>query len=484
MDQKLLDYAGELVMELIDGVDAGDFEQEIIPDKYRWEHLLGLFILKDTLDGGEELYKQIYDLAIKSAVNYIKQKYERNEKIHVAFQTYSAAQWPAEQVYRKLETISNFDVRVIISPLVDRDAESSANSYKQTSEWFKNGNYKVSEGLSLSTYAIANWEQLGGYPDVLYQLSSWFLSLPRVQQFVKLPLRTLIAYIPYGMHVADNADSSYSINDVYNKELVNMMWRVYCDSIFNLTRYKKYEMLCGINVRYSGYAKMDYFYQKHFFFDEELKKMWGIPDGIQPSKIKKVIIAPHYTVSNSELLLYSTFHKNVWFWKYMIMKYRDSVSFVFKPHPNLRLKAVQSGLFKSYEEYDEYIKWWDEQPNGKVVQDSSYLEYFASSDAMIMDSGSFIGEYLYVNKPLLFLTRPEQTFMEIGNRILDSYYKAPGDDYWSIEKFIQNVVLAGVDTMDSQREKIFSAEYDYYSINGQTASDYICNDLLNTLGIG
>jgi len=483
MDQKLIDYASGLVMELIDGVDSGDFELEIIPDKYRWEHLLGLFILKDTLDGGDELYKQIYDRAIQSAVNYIKQKKERKEKIQVAFQTYSAAQWPAEEVYRKLDNNPNFDVRVVVSPLMDRDTESSVNSYMQTAEWFTKGNYRVFEGLDISTYEVSDWNSMGGFPDILYQLSSWFLSLPQKQQFVKLPLRTLIAYIPYSIYLADNANGSFAINDVYNKESMNMMWRVYCDSQYNLERYRKYELLRGVNVRYSGYAKMDYFYKGNMFDSKKICELWGIPQGAAPNKIKKIIVAPHFTVTNSDSLSYSTFHKNMWFWQYLILKYENEVSFVFKPHPNLRWKSVQKGLFKTYEEYDSYVEWWDSRPNGKVVQDASYLEYFATSDAMIMDSGSFIGEYLYAKKPLLFLTRPEQTFMEIGKRVLDAYYKVPGEDYYGIEQFIQNVVLAGEDTMASNRESIFSEEYDYYKINGQLASDYICNDLLDTLGI-
>ena len=483
MDQKLMDYASELVMELIDGIDSGDFELEIIPDKYRWEHLLGLFILRDSLDGGEELYKQLYDLAIKSAINYIKQKKEHGEQIQVAFQTYSAAQWPAEQVYRKLEAIPYFDVRVVISPIMNRDNESIINSFKQTSDWFKKGNYNVFEGFNLSTYDIYDWDYLGGYPDVLYQLSSWFLDLPKGQRFTKLPLRTLIAYIPYSMYLANNSDGSYAINCVYNKESINMMWRVYCDSRFNLERYKQYELLQGKNVRYSGYAKMDYFYRHVQFDRSELNELWSVPKGIDVCGIKKIIIAPHYTVTSSDVLSYSTFHMNIWFWKYLILKYEDEVSFVFKPHPNLRWKSVQTGLFKSYEEYDAYIDWWNSRPNGKVVQDSSYLELFKTSDAMIMDSVSFLGEYLYMNKPLLFLTRPEQVMMDIGKRVLDSYYKTPGDDYWGIEQFIQKIVLEGEDTMASEREKVFSEEYDYFSINGQTASDYICNDLLDSLGI-
>ena len=155
---------------------------------------------------------------------------------------------------------------------------------------------------------------------------------------------------------------------------------------------------------------------------------------------------------------------------------------MFKPHPNLRSSAVKYGLFKSYEEYDKYLEKWDDLPNAKVVQDSGYLEYFCTSDAMIMDSVSFLVEYLYLRKPLLFLTRPEQMFLDIGNRVLDSYYKVPGEDYKGIEDFLQKVVISGEDDMKEQREKIFDEEFDYKKENGVLASDYICNDLFELLG--
>ena len=46
-----------------------------------------------------------------------------------------------------------------------------------------------------------------------------------------------------------------------------------------------------------------------------------------------------------------------------------------------------------------------------------YLAYFASSDAMILDSVSFMAEYLYVHKPALFLTREGERF--IFRQVLD-----------------------------------------------------------------
>ncbi|SFT48916.1 CDP-Glycerol:Poly(glycerophosphate) glycerophosphotransferase [Lachnospiraceae bacterium XBD2001] len=477
MNQETHDYCVELVKELIDGADAGDLSQPIIPDKYKWEHLLGLFFIKDELDGGEDLYREVYNLAIQSGENYLRQKAKSGERIKVVFQTYSAAQWPAEGVYRLFEKMPNVDVQIFVSPLADREANSREDTYRQTSNWFHERSYNVVDGMNIDENTYGGWGLLGGYPDVLYQLSSWYACLPRAQWFTQLPLRCLVAYIPYGFDVADTADGNYAKECVFNKDVMNMMWRVYCDSASMRDGYEKYQLLKGANVRFTGYAKMDYFYKDHKPENDYIKSLWKCGAGKDIAQMKKVIIAPHYTVFPEGGLCYSTFQKNLWFWLYLVKKYENRVLFMFKPHPNLRRASVRAGLFKDFEGYDKYIQAWNDCPNAFAVQEGSYLEYFATSDAMIMDSVSFLAEYLYTNKPMLFLTRPEQNFLQNGRALADVYYNVPGEDYVAIEQFIQDVVLEGNDTMAKDRKCLFEEEYDYYKINGQLASDFIVNEV-------
>ena len=484
MNQSTVDHFSKLVNELLEGIDNGDFSQEIIPDKYTWEHLLGLIVLKDSLDGAEDLFAQLYDLAISSAEKYLTLKAAKGEAINIAFQSYSAAQWPAEDVYRRFEKETNVNVKIVVSPLVDRNIESALDSYKNTLNWFANNGYNVQGGLNLDSLEKLGWDKLGGYPDVLYQLSSWFSNLPASQWFTKLPLRCLIAYIPYGIYMANNADGSYAIEAIYNKEINNLMWRVYCDSKYNLEGYKKYQLLAGKNVRYSGYAKMDCFFDNIDYSDEKIREIWKIPESKKTCEMKKIIIAPHYSIYDEGDILFSTFKKNIWFWLYLAEKYQDEVTFIFKPHPNLRMASVENRLFKSYEEYDEYIDRWNRLPNGRVVQEADYLSIFKTSDAMIMDSVSFLAEYLYTGKPLLFLTREEQTLMEIGERVRDSYYKTSGERYSEIERFINDVVIGEVDPMEKRRKDIFAEEYDYLKANGITASEYICKEVLDLIRVG
>lgn len=178
---------------------------------------------------------------------------------------------------------------------------------------------------------------------------------------------------------------------------------------------------------------------------------------------------------------FSTFDKNMYFYIYLAKKYKDSISFVFKPHPNLRNGLVKHGYMKSIDEYEAYLDEFRRLPNARVQEEGSYLELFDTSDAMIDDSISFVGEYLYTGKPMLFLERPEQRFNELGKKIIDAHYKVKGTDYYGIDTFLEDVVLAGNDTRKAIRQRVYEEELDYAGINGIKASDYIYNDIANAL---
>ena len=113
--------------------------------------------------------------------------------------------------------------------------------------------------------------------------------------------------------------------------------------------------------------------------------------------------------------------------------------------------------------------------------EADYLALFDTSDGIINDSISFVGEYMYVDKPMLFLERPEQRFNELGEVLIKAHYKVSGQDYMGIDNFVNEVVVKGNDHMKQEREKIFSEELDYYSDNGIKASEYVYRDIVDNL---
>ncbi len=474
------EYNIQLLNELIDGIDAGDFNVGTgISDKYRYEHLAALFTMAPYLDGGEQLYNQIYDIVMQQAVTGVKNRIKAGEKLKIYFLVISAAEWSAGELYRKFEKNSNIECKVVVCPLVDRDKESMRDSYFQTREFFMNNGYDVLEGYDFDKDEILFFDPKTEGVDVVVHLTSWFMSMPEAYRITSFPLSIVNCYIPYGMYMANSPDNSYVKNYVYNKEFINMQLRVYADSEKNVQGYRKYGMLHGKNVVCSGYIKMDYFYNDKTYTDEEVKKLWKIPDGKGVKDVKKVIIAPHHSIKGYGGIRFATFQQNAHYLYYLAKKYSDGISFVLKPHPSLRVRAVEAKVFESYEEYDAYIDKWNSLPNAKVVQDGDYTNIFRTSDGMIMDSASFLGEYLYLNKPLLFLQRNGQAFNELAEAVMDSYYKAKGTEYADIEDFLKQVVLEENDEMKELRKQIFEKELDYYAKNGCMACDTIYNDIIS-----
>ena len=86
-----------------------------------------------------------------------------------------------------------------------------------------------------------------------------------------------------GWYVADSLSGVYAKTAVYNKEMVNLMWRVYADSEANVAGYARYGLLHAKNARYSGFAKMDFFFEKKEYTEEQIRNIWKIPSeaGVQ-----------------------------------------------------------------------------------------------------------------------------------------------------------------------------------------------------------
>ena len=96
---------------------------------------------------------------------------------------------------------------------------------------------------------------------------------------------------------------------------------------------------------------------------------------------------------------------------------------MFKPHPTLRTKAVLAGIFKDDSEWEDYIKQWEDLENAAYVNDGMYQDLMCKSDAMILDSISFLAEYMYTSHPMLFLKRKEQRFNEFGKLVVEQLYQ-------------------------------------------------------------
>lgn len=478
MDKEIQDDV-QLLQELLDAIDAGEFSKDgEIPAKYTFKYLKAIWNLQAALDGGEKFYRQIYEIAIKCGISCIQQKLKKKKKVNVAFLTISAAEWPAESVYRLLEHNPKVEEYLVICPLMDRSMENMEDAFEKTASFFEKHGYNTRRAYDKKNKKVKSWDEIGK-PDIVIHLSHWYQAFPKEYQIENYPFSILNCYIPYSMSLADNNNGTFMIQSSNNTMFSNMMWHIYTDTMYHYEGYKKYQLLRGENVIFTGFPKMDFFYSKNEKMDLRITNYWKIPEDCDSHKMKKIIIAPHHSFLGYGGILYSTFQWNMYFWIYLAKKYEKQISFVFKPHPNLRARSIEAGIFRNEEDFEQYIKLWENLPNGRVSLEESYLEIFETSDGMIMDSNSFLAEYMYANKPLLFLTREEQTFNELGKSILDVYDQRDGRDYIGIAQFIEDVILKENDDKKKIREDYFKNHLDYCTLNGCLAGQKIYNDIIS-----
>ena len=131
---------------------------------------------------------------------------------------------------------------------------------------------------------------------------------------------------------------------------------------------------------------------------------------------------------------------------------------------------------------DDYYAKWDNQEN-RFICEGDYQTLFFNSDAMILDSISFMCEYAVLDKPALFTVKDEtikSKFNELGTLCFNEVmYKTENNIQADIIHFIDEVVLNKNDILQKQR-KDFVSKY-LLSPNGKSASENIFNFLKGIL---
>jgi len=298
--------------------------------------------------------------------------------------------------------------------------------------------------------------------DVLIFLTPYQNVLPNVFKAHNLTAATLLTYIPYAIKIA--------AWDEFNTPMFHIAWKMFLETEFYrnvLDREWPMGMRRGI---FSGYPKMDVFFER----DADFRFDWKVtrPD------TKKIIWAPHWSIDDG--VEYATFQWNYKF-MYEFAKAHPEISWVLKPHPNLLYSAVEAGVFPNEAAFNDYLTAWDALPNAKVVTGGYYQGLFATSDGMIHDSGSFIAEYQFTHKPMIFLTRETQQFNELGEAILNVSYRVDGRDLQGIAALMQKVFVEGDDPMKPVRMKFFDEQLNYVKQNGCTASEFIYRAIADEL---
>ena len=383
-------------------------------------------------------------------------KISRKDKIKIAFSMWDPSMWCGDELYNMFANNPRFEPTIFLYMQAAADNEIKRRDLLKGVEKFK--------ARGLNVVPVVEGETVIDKQDVLILLIPYPDWYPLAFETQVLTAETLVTYIPYTFEIS-------SIN-VYEWPVYEIGWKIFCESKYNRRLASVAARTGGANFYVSGYPKVD-------VFDEAEK--FSFPWKMTRPDAKKIIWAPHHSLSNTPLYQNSTFEWNYKF-MYEFAKSHPETSWVVKPHPRLLTKAVEYGLFPSVEAFEEYINAWNDLPNALFYTGAYYQDIFATSDGMIQDSCSFLAEYQYTHKPMIYLTRDDQPFNALGEEILSASYCVDGQDLDAIAALMQKVFIEGDDPLKDARQKVFDELLNYRLVNGMSASEYIFRAIADELG--
>ena len=399
----------------------------------------------------KESYNETLDRHFATVVKNIRAK----KNIRVGFVSDDPSMWCGDKLFNLFAHNKHCETTFFLCLQKSfRDQPTMLDDFKRGLEGF--------ESRGINVVPVADDETAVPAQDVLIFLRPYFHYLPKAFTLSSINAQTLLTYIPYGFNMTNW--------NIYDTPIYHLGWKLFFETRYHI---KLLERECRIGMPrgvYSGYTKLDAFYDN----PDALKFDWKVtrPDA------KKIIWAPHWSISSG--IRYATFQWNYKF-MYEFAKAHPEISWVVKPHPMLLASAVGHGVFDSDEDFQAYLQAWNDLPNAKVFTGPYYQGLFATSDGMIMDCGSWIGEYQYTHKPMIFLTRDTQEFNDLGNALMKILYRVDGKNLNAIAALIQKIFVEGRDDMFDARMKFFDEHMNYVKANGMIAAQFIFKTIATEL---
>ena len=355
---------------------------------------------------------------IPRLVRQMRQK----EQIQVLFVVFELASWKTEGLYNRMREHPRFLPELLAVPSKENQEEI----------------HNVVRYLEQKGYAfccLKEGETIAArfHPDIIFYQKPYSWCIDK-SLFFRRNLKSLFCYMSYCFR---NTTRDFNQNTFFH----NYAWQVYVENETEQEEMKAIMDNGGRNTIVTGLTVMDDLMKDKSCYRDPWKPL--------PSR-KRIIYAPHHTIGH-EMVHRSTFLQFGDFMLEMARKYHDRTQWVFKPHPLLRPKLEK--MWGS-ERTAAYYEAWSNLENGQC-ENGEYMGLFQYSDAMIHDSGSFMLEYLYTHKPVMYLASGEVLGPDANLQTRQALEMHElGRTGEEIEAFIRRVI-AGEDPKAEAREAYF-----------------------------
>lgn len=382
----------------------------------------------------------------------------RKGPIRVVFFALDSNTWKYDSVFQAMQNDPLFYPLVLAVPQVNKGRDFMLYQLKHGMDYYTSKGYPALCSYNEETDSYV--DALSLKPDIVF-FSNPYDGLVDDRYNIRHFFNTcLTCYVNYAYC---NVPKQYSCASLFHQKV----WNYYVECEENLNEIKKY--YSGNNCVVTGYPTADLF-SSTIVTGKDWKR--------KNESLKRVIWAPHHTIEgNTSLIQFSTF---LYYYADMLKiaeDYKGVVQFVFKPHPLLK-PALYGHPDWGKERTDAYFDYWANGDNTAYIN-GDYIDLFKSSDALIHDCGSFIIEYLYVQKPVMILGNCDRISQsnEVGRKAYACHYEGKSEK--DIRMFIDDVVIKGADSLNEKRSMFYKENL--LPPNGMTVAENIVADLKKKL---
>lgn len=371
----------------------------------------------------------------KSAIRKIRRNYHKRGKLKVAYLVVFNSVFPAKPIFEKMLSDASFEPTIIVVPNVEGtmkyQVDTLKEAYDNLSEQYPG---RVISGYDFKTDKYLDIKD--NYDIIVF--ANPYKSLVHPFHYVEhfLDKNVLTLYVSYGFAALKYWE------EVISTDFYNYMWKCTIETQSNFEHLKTVSKIKGKNGVVTGYIKMDKMAEAE----------------VLPKTRKSILICPHHTIWGWKNLNISNFLKYSEFFVKLPEMFPD-IDFIFRPHP-LLFANLRKHYVWSEQQIEHYMARLLKHKNMVYDTSGDYFDKFINSDAMIHDCGSFIGEYLYTEKPCCYMMKSkEETYnglIPFGQKCMDQYYHAFSEE--DIIKFIQEVVVDGKDPKKEQRVDFVNKE--------------------------
>lgn len=396
----------------------------------------------------------------KRQARYVE-KLRKKGHVNVVFLAMNVAMWKYQHLYELLKEDKRFRVYIFLTPFNNFTDVQRIKDLKALRAYFDERNmqyvdYELEKGKPfVDIRSVVD-------PDIIFYTQPYEGVAEEGWRHTNF-LDKLFCYAPY-FFLSKNMDFFFKCP--FN----TYAWKLYYQTDFSKELAKSKTRNKARNVLVAGYTSAD------DYFTPLRKDVWKVKDRSK----KRIIWAPHFTIIEGKGYFHASyFLEMAGFMQELAVEYADRIAFTFKPHPAL-FTFLSAHPDWGEEKAREYYGFWEKNENTQL-ETGDFIDLFKGSDAMIHDSGSFVVDYLYFNKPVLYdnpnIEEVKTTNDEFGKQAYDVHYRVK--KLSDIKSFIDDVVLGGNDTMAPVRNDFF----DTYlrPKDGKTASHFIYDDLVSSI---